>query len=97
MIDGDVATYWSPNGSTGTVSVKWSSARTVSTVVIRTASGGGTLGTWRLVNNDTGAVLKTGSGTGAVTFPATSAKKINLEITSASGTPRIAELETYAG
>ena len=37
------------------------------------------------------------SGAGTITFPATSLRKINLEITSASGTPRIAELETYAG
>ncbi|PJJ69176.1 pectate lyase [Sediminihabitans luteus] len=95
--DGDLATYWSPNGSTGTISIKWGTATRVSSVVIRVASGGGSLGSWRLVDNDTGAVLKTGSGAGTATFPATSTSKINLEITSASGTPRIAELETYGG
>ena len=41
-IDGDASTYWSPSGSTGTISVKWGTSKTVSSVVIRTASGGGT-------------------------------------------------------
>ncbi|WP_264028969.1 polysaccharide lyase family 1 protein [Cellulosimicrobium sp. SH8] len=96
-IDGSTATWWSPSGSTGTVSVKWGTATTVGRVVVKEAAGGGSIGTWRLVNNDTGAVLKTGSGAGTITFTATSLKKINLEITGASGTPRVAELETYAG
>lgn len=54
-------------------------------------------GSWRLLNADTGAVLKTGSGAGTITIPATSLRKITFEITSAGGTPRIAEFETYAG
>ncbi|MEK8226701.1 hypothetical protein NKG05_12305 [Oerskovia sp. M15] len=64
MIDGDLATYWSPSGSTGSIGVKWGSATSVSKLVVREAAGGGTLGAWRVVNNDTGAVLKTGSGRG---------------------------------
>lgn len=96
--DGDTSTYWSPAGSTGRVSVKWSSDTTVSRVVVRETSGGGAIGSWRVVDHDTGAVLRSGSGSpGTVTFPATSLRKINLEITSATGTPRIAELETYGG
>lgn len=96
-IDGDLSTYWSPSSSTGRISVKWTSATTVSKVVIREASGAtGRLGSWRIVDNDTGAVLKTGTGAGTVTIPSTSLKKINLEITSSSGTVRLAELETYA-
>lgn len=97
VVDGNASTYWSPTSSTGTISVKWGSAKTVSKVNVRTASGSGTLSSWRLVNADNGAVLATGSGAGVVSFASTSLKKISLVITGASGTPRIAELETYAG
>ncbi|MDU0298803.1 pectate lyase [Streptomyces sp. PAL114] len=96
VIDGNTSTYWSPSGSTGSVSVKWGSATTVSKVDIRTASGSGTIGAYRVRNHDTGAVLASGSGAGVIGFPPVSLKKITFEITSASGTPRIAEFETYA-
>ncbi|QCB92209.1 pectate lyase family protein [Cellulomonas shaoxiangyii] len=95
VVDGNASTYWSPSGSTGRVSVKWDSATIVSSVVVREASGGGSITGFRIVNNDTGAVLATGTRAGTVSFPAVSLRKINLEITSASGTPRVAELETY--
>lgn len=96
--DGDLNTYWSPNGTTGSVSVKWGSATTVSKINIREASGSaGTIGSWRVVNGDTGATLTSGSGAGAISFPATSLKKVTFEITSANGTPKVAEFETYAG
>ncbi|MEU5820148.1 pectate lyase [Streptomyces sp. NPDC047803] len=96
--DGDLGTYWSPAGSTGSVSVKWPSATSVSAVTIREAAGAqGVIGSWRLLNGDTGAVLKTGSGAGSIGIPATSLRKITFEITGADGTPRIAEFETYAG
>jgi pectate lyase len=97
VLDGDMSTYWSPAGTTGRVSVKWSSAKTVSAVTIREASGAtGLIGSWQVVNNDTGAVLASGNGvSGSITFAATSMSKINFVITSASGTPRIAEFETY--
>ncbi|MEU2248708.1 pectate lyase [Streptomyces sp. NPDC019224] len=96
--DGNLSTYWSPVGSTGSVSVKWDSATTVSAVTIREAAAAqGVIGSWRLLNADTGAVLKTGSGAGTITIPATSLRKITFEITGASGTPRVAEFETYAG
>ncbi|MFJ2004350.1 pectate lyase family protein [Streptomyces chartreusis] len=95
--DGDMSTYWSPSGSTGSVSVKWGSATAVSSVAIREAAGStGAVGSWRLLNADTGAVLATGSGAGVVTFPQTSLKKITFEITGATGTPKVAEFETYA-
>ncbi len=96
VVDGNTSTYWSPSGSTGSVSVKWGSATTVSKVNIRLASGSGTIGAYRLLNHDTGAVLASGSGAGTVSFSPASLKKITLEITNASGTPRIAEFETYA-
>lgn len=95
--DGDMSTYWSPSGSTGSVSIKWGSATAVSSAVIRESAGStGVIGSWRLLNADTGAVLATGSGAGVVTFPQTSLKKITFEITGATGTPKVAEFETYA-
>jgi hypothetical protein len=95
--DGNASTYWAPNGSTGYVSVKWGSATSVSRAVVRQASGGGTISSWRVLNGDTGAVLASGSGSpSTISFASTSAKKITFDITGASGAPRIAELETYA-
>ncbi|MFI8206018.1 polysaccharide lyase family 1 protein [Streptomyces sp. NPDC085937] len=96
VVDGNPSTYWSPSSTTGSVSVKWGSATTVSKVGLRTASGSGTIGAYRVLNHDTGAVLASGSGAGVVSFSPVSLKKITFEITSASGTPRIAEFETYA-
>jgi pectate lyase len=96
--DGDMSTYWSPSGSTGRISIKWGSSTTVSSINIREASGSvGNIGSWRVVNHDTGAVLATGSGAGVITFASISLDKINFEITSSTGTPRVAEFETYAG
>lgn len=94
--DGSLSTYWSPNGSTGYISIKWSTATTVARITIREASGGGAIGSYRVLNGDTGAVLRTGSGSGVITFASTSLKKITFDIQSASGTPRVAEFETYA-
>ena len=98
VIDGDMGTYWSPSGSTGRVSVKWSSDTTVSTINIREAAGAeGNIGSWRVVDHDNGDVLATGSGAGVISFAPTSLRKINFEITGSNGTPRVAEFETYAG
>ncbi|MEU8697030.1 pectate lyase [Streptomyces sp. NPDC048680] len=95
--DGDMSTYWSPAGSTGSVSVKWTSATAVCAISIREASGAeGAIGSWRVVNGDTGTVLTSGSGAGVITFPRTSLRKITFEITGSTGTPKIAEYETYA-
>ncbi|GAA4589341.1 hypothetical protein BJY16_008862 [Actinoplanes octamycinicus] len=95
--DGNTGTYWSPAGSTGYVSVKWGSATTVSSAVIRQASGGGTITAWRLLNADSGAVLTSGSGSpSSISFASTTLKKLTFEITGASSAPRIAEFETYA-
>jgi pectate lyase len=97
VIDGSMSTYWSPSGTTGSISVKWGSARTISSINIREASGStGVIGGWQVINADTGAVLKSGSGAGVISFTPTSLKKVTFTITSASGTPRIAEFETYA-
>ncbi|MCK9794236.1 right-handed parallel beta-helix repeat-containing protein [Isoptericola sp. 4D.3] len=96
--DGDLSTYWSPSGTTGRVSIKWASPTTVSQVnIVETAGTKGTIGSWRLVDHGTGDVLASGSGAGVATFPSTSLSKLSYEITSASGTPQVAEFETYAG
>ncbi len=90
--DGKTSTVWSPNGATGEVSVKWASAAKVAKVNV---VGSGITG-FQLINGSTGAVLKSGTGAGVVTFPSTSLTKLTLKITSSSGTPKVAELETYA-
>ncbi|GEC05801.1 pectate lyase [Streptomyces spinoverrucosus] len=96
--DGDMSTYWSPSGSTGSISVKWDSATSVSRINIRETPGSaGTIGSWRVINHDTGAVLTSGSGAGVISFPQISLDKITFEITASSGTPQVAEFETYAG
>ncbi|MEV4583250.1 pectate lyase [Nonomuraea jabiensis] len=96
--DGNMSTYWSPAGSTGDISIKWGSATTVSRVVIREASGAeGGIGAWQLINAGTGAVLKSGSGAGAISFTPTSLSKITFRITGSASTPKVAEFETYAG
>jgi pectate lyase len=95
--DANLSTIWSPSGSTGSISIKWGSATTVGSINIREAAGSaGTIGAWRVLNGDTGAVLASGSGARVITIPRTSLKKITFEITSANGTPKVAEFETYA-
>jgi len=98
VIDGNMSTWWSPTAATGQISVKWGSATTVGTVVIREPTGYvGRIGSWRVVNNGNGQVLATGSGAGTIGFTPVSLTKINFEITSSSGgTPAVAEFETYA-
>jgi pectate lyase len=97
VIDGNLSTFWSPTGSTGSISVKWGSNRTVSAIVIREAAGStGAIGSWQVINADTNAVLKSGSGAGVITFSATSLKKITFKINSSTATPKVAEFETYA-
>lgn len=92
-IDGDLATYWSPQGTSGRISVKWSSPQTVGRVVV----SGSSVGSWSLVDNATGAVLTTGSGTGAASFTPRSTVKVNLEVAGTSGAPRVTELALHAG
>ncbi|WP_199043957.1 pectate lyase family protein [Glycomyces salinus] len=98
VIDGDMGSYWSPTGSTGRISVKWGSDVTLSSINIREASGAeGNIGSWQVVDHDTGEVLATGSGAGVITFSAHTLSKINFVITSSNGTPQVAEFETFAG
>jgi pectate lyase len=95
--DGDMSTYWSPSSSTGRISIKWDSETTISTVVIREAEGSeGNIGSWELINHDSGDVLASGSGAGVIDFSSVSLRKVSFVITSSSGTPAIAEFETYS-
>jgi pectate lyase len=93
--DGSLTTYWSPSGTTGDISIKWGSATTVSRINIREVTGG-VIGSYQILNGATGAVLASGTGAGVKTFAATSTTKITFRINSASGTPKVAEFETYA-
>src|SRR3954470_17527383 len=75
VVDGSTSTYWAPASSTGYVSVKWSSATSVSSAAIVQASGGGSISSWRLYNYDTGSTLASGSGSpSTINFSATSLK-----------------------
>ncbi|NGN66752.1 polysaccharide lyase family 1 protein [Streptomyces sp. A7024] len=95
--DGSMTTYWSPAGTTGSISVKWGTATAISRINIReTAAGAGRITSWRVRNGTTGAVLTSGTGAGVISFPATSLSKVTFEITGASATPQVAEFETYA-
>jgi hypothetical protein len=95
--DGNMSTHWSPNGATGDISIKWSSAKSIGRIVIRELAGStGRIGSWQVINANNGAVLKSGSGAGTITFTATSLTKITFRITSSSATPTVAEYETYA-
>ena len=93
--DGKTGTFWSPNGATGDISIKYSAATKVSRITIVEAPGS-SIGAFQVLNGATGAVLKSGSGAGTITIPATSLTKITFKITSSSGTPKIAEFQTFA-
>jgi len=95
--DGDLHTFWSPAGSTGEISIKWTTPTTVSRIDIRQASGGGTIQSWQVKNHDTGAVLAAGTGVGVITFTPTSLQKITFVILRATGAPRVGEFETFSG
>lgn len=94
--DGNAATVSVASGTSNQrVSVKWGSAVTFNTVILR--ESGSKITSWQLVNNDSGAVLATGTGIGAekiINVGARSAKKINL-VVNATGVPGIAEFEVY--
>lgn len=94
--DGSTATATQATGTSNQrVSVKWGSAITFNTVILREA--GTKVTSWSLVDNDTGAVWATGTGIGAqrvVNLGTRSSKKINL-IVNATSAPAIVEFEVY--
>ncbi|HEY0894107.1 MAG TPA: pectate lyase [Cellvibrio sp.] len=94
--DGSTSTVSLASGTSNQrVSVKWGSAVTFNTVILREA--GSKVTTWSLVDNDTGTVLATGTGIGAqrvVNIASRSTKKVNL-IVNATSAPGIAEFEVY--
>ncbi|WP_052480975.1 pectate lyase family protein [Gilvimarinus agarilyticus] len=97
--DGDTSSYWQPNGTSNErISIKWDGATTFNTVVIRELNNA--TSNWRLVNDDTGALLASGNGLGTeavISFADTTATKVNLLIDSASSAPQIGEFEVYNG
>ncbi len=94
--DGSTSTVSLASGTSNQrVSVKWGSAVTFNTVILR--ESGSKVTTWSLVDNDTGTVFATGTGIGAqrvVNLGTRSSKKINL-IVNATSAPGIAEFEVY--
>lgn len=94
--DGDAGTYTSASGTSNQrISVKWGSAITFNTVVLR--ESGSRVTSWSLVDNDTGTVYATGTGIGAervVSVGTRSTRKLNL-IVNATSAPSIAEIEVY--
>ncbi|GAA1913894.1 polysaccharide lyase family 1 protein [Streptomyces sodiiphilus] len=97
VIDGDMGSYWSPSGSTGSISVKWSRPTTVSSINIREASDAvGNIRSWRVIDHHANTVLATGTGAGVISFSPVTLEKIRFEITGSNGTPKVAEYETYA-
>lgn len=94
--DGDTSTFWAPEGNTGRISIKWSEPTTINTVVIREADDySGHITGWQLSNNDTGDVIASGQAAGVISFNALSLNKVNFTILSSTGTPTVAEFETY--
>lgn len=95
--DADQQSYWQPTSTSNQrVSVKWSSAVQLNQVVLK--ESGSAVTSWRLVNNDNGAELASGSSIGAskvVNVATVSSKKLNLLIVSASSAPKITEFEVY--
>ena len=95
--DGDLASFWSPTGVTGEISVKWPVPVKLSRIEIREAPGGGRIRAWQVRHHDNDAVLASGTGAGVITFPPVTLRKSTFVILSASGTPRVAEYRTFAG
>ena len=98
VIDGDTSTYWSPNGSTGTINVK-NLNTTVNAVRIVSAAGYENAVTgWAVVNYDTGVTLASGGAVpDVISFSDTNLNKISFVIQSSSSQPRVAEFEVYNG
>ncbi|MES2825588.1 MAG: hypothetical protein V4732_18445 [Pseudomonadota bacterium] len=94
--DGNIATASTAGGTSNQrVSVKWGSAVTFNTVILREL--GSKVTSWSLVDHDSGTVFATGSGIGServVNLGKRSSRKLNLIVNAASA-PSIAEFEVY--
>ncbi|ACE86114.1 pectate lyase family protein [Cellvibrio japonicus] len=94
--DGNTGTASPASGTSNQrVSVKWGSAISFNTVILR--EQGTRITSWQLVNNDNGTLLASGTGIGAeriVSLGNVSSKKINL-IVNATAAPSLAEFEVY--
>ena len=94
--DGDLTTFWSPIGVTGEISEKWPVPQTVGRITVREAPGGGTIRAWQVRDHDADRILASGNGAGVITFTPVTLRKITFVVLSATGTPRVAEYETFA-
>ncbi len=94
--DGNTATVSVASGTSNQrVSVKWGSAISFNTIILR--ESGSKITQWQLVDNDSGTVYASGTGIGAekvINVGPRSSKKINL-IVNATSAPGIAEFEVY--
>ena len=94
--DGNINTASQAGGTSNQrVSVKWSSAQTFNTVILREA--GNRITSWQLRNHETDEVLSSGNAIGAnlvISLDTVSMKKISLFV-DASAAPAIAEFEVY--
>lgn len=95
--DGNLESYWEPLlASDERISVKWASAVTFNTVIVREI--GDEVTSWSLVNHNTGEELASGTTIGAeleLNVGNVSMTKLNLMIHSANSAPKIAEMEVY--
>ncbi len=93
--DGDTTTYWSPNGNTGHVAVKWSSQVTSNMIILRELTNSVT--SWSLETRE-GVELGSGSSIGRelrIAYTDISTDKIYLYIDGADAPPQIGEVEVY--
>ena len=95
--DGDLSSYWSPNGDSGRISLKWDGEATLNAVIIREAAGyEGNIQAWTISDHKTGEVLAEGNGVpDMMTLDTVSLRKLDFNILSASGSPAVAEFEAY--
>ena len=95
--DGDLGSYWSPNSTTNErISIKSLNGQTLNAVVIEEI--GNRILNWEIRQDNSGSLVTSGNGipsNGLITFSSQSFDKISLIILSSSGTPQIAEFETY--
>lgn len=95
--DGDLGSYWAPSSASGRISIKWDTGTQLSAVTIVEASGfEGNIGAWELVNHDNGDVIAAGNNAGTIHFSPVTLNKIDFVINTATGTPTVAEFETYS-
>ncbi|WP_111979396.1 pectate lyase family protein [Algibacillus agarilyticus] len=94
--DGNFTTFWSPNGSTGRISIKGVNQAFNHVNIIETVEASGAITKWSLVDDDTDQVLASGTDlTEAINVAEITSSKLNFLIESSIGTVQIAEFEIF--